>query len=121
MRGKHILIVEDSFLVSASLAELIHREEAIVEGPVGRTEEAIDFLNSKFLDGALLDVQLQGGETATPVATALQERQIPFIVVSAYSPDALPKELRSAPHIAKPFMDEELIQLARRVFGRRDE
>ena len=35
MRGKHILVVEDNFLISDELVEMLRREEAVVEGPIG--------------------------------------------------------------------------------------
>jgi DNA-binding response OmpR family regulator len=109
MRGKHILIVEDNFLIAEWLAELMRREGAVVEGPIGRAWEAIHFVNRNSADGVLLDVQLQDG-TGVTVAKALRERRISFIVVTGYAQEMLPMELRTVPYIGKPISEQVLIE-----------
>lgn len=51
MRGKRILIVEDNFLISNELVEILRREEAVVEGPIGEAPAALDFVNTHSPDG----------------------------------------------------------------------
>jgi CheY-like chemotaxis protein len=118
MRGKRVLVVEDNFLLSELLADVMRSYGAFVEGPVGYAAEAIDLIQTKGLDGVLLDLQLHAG-SGLEVARALRLRGIPFIVVTGYSQETLPTELAAAPYASKPVHMDELIQLARDTFGGR--
>jgi hypothetical protein len=60
-------------------------------------------VRSEQLDGALLDANLNG-ISSRPIATALYERAIPFLVVTGYGQLALADAaLNSAPRLSKPF------------------
>jgi hypothetical protein len=41
---------------------------------------------------------------------------VPFVVMSGYSRDTLPPELKKAPFVAKPMSESELIDTARSPF-----
>ena len=74
----------------------------IVLDPVPRVEEAMRVLADEGPDAAVLDVNLQG-ERVTPVAAALRERGIPFVLVSGYGSERLQEDaLRGAPQLRKP-------------------
>jgi DNA-binding NtrC family response regulator len=115
MKGRHILIVEDQFLVGEWLAQVMAEHGAFVSGPVATVDDALRLLDESPIEGALLDVQLRRGG-ATDVAKVLLERHIPFIVVTGYLRETLPAELKSAPYLAKPCRQDELIDLARQIF-----
>ena len=57
---------------------------------------------------AVLDINL-GGERVYPVAEILSCRNVPFIFVTGYAADALPREYAEQPRIAKPFRAKQLI------------
>jgi CheY-like chemotaxis protein len=74
----------------------------IVLDPVPRVKEALRVLADERPDAAVLDVNLQG-ERVTPVAAALRERGIPFVLVSGYGSERLQEDaLRGAPQLRKP-------------------
>jgi DNA-binding NtrC family response regulator len=78
-------------------------------------DRAVRLIGHEPPDGVLLDVRLREG-SAVEVAKALQKRGVPFVVMSGYSRDTLPSELRKAPFVAKPMSESELIDTARSTF-----
>jgi uncharacterized protein YbcI len=67
------------------------------------------------LDGVLLDLNL-GGQFAYPVADILNERDIPYIIMSGYDAVQLRPELTGIPNIPKPFDRERLEAMILLVF-----
>jgi CheY-like chemotaxis protein len=101
-RDRSVLIVEDEFFIALALQSTVETLGYAVRGPFGRAEEALAALDEDPPDAALLDVQLLE-ETTAPVAKALRERHIPFLVLSGYDRDDLADPvLREAPLLSKP-------------------
>jgi CheY-like chemotaxis protein len=115
LSGKKILIVEDNFLVSEDLQQLVRAADGEVAKSAASMGDALCALDDGEFDGALLDVQLQDGNCAE-VARRLACKNIPFIVVTGYARDWLAPELRKAPYLSKPFDRKDLIDLAARHF-----
>ena len=115
MHGKKVLIVEDDFLTAEGLSHAIADYGFTVVGPVDTVDRAVRLIGQQPPDGALLDVRLRDG-SAVEVAKVLRERGVPFVVMSGYSRDTLPPELKNAPFIAKPMAESELIDTARSTF-----
>lgn len=61
------------------------------------------------LDLVLLDVELDKGQMSAPLATALHQCGIPFIVVTGRQKSALPAAYASGVHLLKPYDLSELI------------
>lgn len=71
---------------------------------------ALDVLEKRPPDAATLDMNLNG-ESSAPVAAALQERGIPFVVVTGYGDDCRnDPAYRDAPLLKKPYNSDELIR-----------
>lgn len=83
LRDQRVLIVEDEALVAMELARVLTAAGAQVVGPAGSIEEALELLDRKPIDRAVLDINL-GGRLVTPVAQALAARAIPFIYLTGY-------------------------------------
>ncbi len=112
--GRRILIVEDEFFVADSLAMYLTSLGAVVVGPAASVRAALDLVDkSERLDGAVLDVNLQGKQ-AYPVADALAARDVPFVLATGYEPDSIPERYDAAPRCIKPFRAAELVRL---LFG----
>ena len=116
LTGKTILVVEDDFLVGHDLRTFLEDAGAAVVGPVGDVTQACTVARERAIDGAVLDVRLWT-ETAAPVAVELATRDVPFIVVSAYSPDDIPPAMRGAAYMAKPVRRLELVDVASAMFA----
>src|SRR5579884_1025661 len=117
MAGLRILVVEDSFLVADSYVALLESHGCEVVGPASRVHEALELLQTRPVDGALLDVNL-ADEFSFPVAMALVQRRIPFILITGYRESILPAQFRSCPRLGKPFADDVLWDAILSEFGK---
>ena len=83
LAGLRILIVEDEFLVAMLVEEMLQNLRCEIVGPVSTLEEAVATVRQNRLDGALLDVNLNG-KSSFPVADELLGHEVPFILVTGY-------------------------------------
>ena len=108
LTGRRVLVVEDEFLLAMELETLLSRRGCTVLGPVPTVRQALAMLDREQPEAALLDVNLKG-ERATPIAVALRERGVPFVLVTGYSDHQLSEpELNQAPRLDKPVNGREL-------------
>lgn len=108
LSGLQILIVEDAFLIALDLSDLLTDSGCQVVGPAASVKEALQQIDGIPLDGAVLDVNLNG-ERSFPLAELLASRGIPFLFVTGYdSPTIFPDEFRQAPRLSKPVDPNEL-------------
>lgn len=108
LEGVRVLVVEDEYLVAILIEQILVSAGCIVIGPVPRLRDALDAVDHDDYDTAVLDVNL-AGERIDPVADALSERHVPFMFVTGYGANALPREYAERPHICKPFRMAELL------------
>src|SRR5260221_14501539 len=101
LRGKRVLIVEDNFLIAASLCFLLIKNGCLVEGPAFTVAQTMRIVDRHRLDGALLELQLRDG-IGIDVARRLRRSGVPFVIVSAHQREHLHSELKDAPYVAKP-------------------
>ena len=108
LEGLKVLVVEDDYLISLLFDEMLTSAGCVVVGPVPRLADALEAAAKESCDAAVLDVNI-GGERVYPVAEILAERHVPFIFVTGYSGDALPRKYAEQPRIAKPFRVAQLL------------
>lgn len=111
LRGRRILIIEDEPLLALELATVLEEAGSVVIGPAGTPDEALHFIESTALDGALLDGNLRG-LPVDDVAAALAKREVPFVFVSGYGRDSLPPTFREVPLLGKPYNQDQLLDAA---------
>jgi len=100
--GRHILVVEDDYMIAADLARSLEDLGVNVVGPVGSVADALALLVDKLaLDAAVLDVDL-GGERVFPVADALQKLDVPFVFATGYDHWIIPTTYTDIPRLEKP-------------------
>lgn len=107
LHGMRILIVEDEAYLAADLAEAMRVRGAEVIGPVGTFREAMRAVETRWIDRAVLDVNL-AGELSFPIADRLEAAGIPYVIATGYSAEALPERFRGKPRLEKPFRPETL-------------
>jgi CheY-like chemotaxis protein len=83
LQSKRILIVEDENLVAMEIAHEVTALGAKVVAMAGSVDSALKVIETKELDGAILDIKL-GDEMSFRVADALAARHIPFVFLSGY-------------------------------------
>lgn len=107
LSGKRILVVEDSGLTADEIIFGLEELGCKPIGPAATIEQGLEIVDRQSVDCALLDVNL-AGEYVFPLAEALRERGIPFVLTTGYESSHLPDEYRDTPKLAKPFTDDEL-------------
>jgi len=117
LRGLRVLVVEDVFSMALVVENTLSALGCTVVGPVARLDEANRLAAAEALDGALLDVNLNG-EAVYPVVDTLQARSVPLIFVTGYSAVALPEPYRALPRVVKPFDMRALVALMAKTFAR---
>jgi DNA-binding LytR/AlgR family response regulator len=118
LAGLRVLIVEDEFLLAMELESLVAQGGCTALGPASSVRQALALIEGERPDVALLDVNLKG-ERATPVAAALQERRVPYVLITGYSDAQLSEpELRQAPRLDKPVSCRALTRAVKSVLDR---
>jgi uncharacterized protein YbcI len=115
LAGLRILIVEDIGMVASALKTMLQELGCTVVGIAARVSEAEKFARHEQLDGVLLDLNL-GGEYSFAVTDILNERDIPYIILSGYDVEQLCPKLADEPQIPKPFDRAPLEEMMLKVF-----
>jgi CheY-like chemotaxis protein len=105
--GGRVLVCEDNLLMADVVAEFVRECGLEPVGPVGRLESAMQMARERALDGAILDINLNG-QRCFPICAILAARRIPFIFLTGYSAATLPIEYRGVPMVIKPFEPNEM-------------
>ena len=85
LAGRRVLIVEDEVIVAFSLESEVEDAGGQIIGPAHSLEEAQVLLDQP-IDVAILDINLDG-ESVWPVARALHDRGVPYVLASANCDD----------------------------------
>ena len=108
LEGKRILLVEDEYFIVEDLARSFTQAGAIVVGPVATLSEALRLVaSSGTLDGAVLDINLQG-EMVFPLADVLMTRGVSFVFSTGYNREAIPSRFENIPQCEKPVGPEQV-------------
>ncbi len=111
LAGRRILIVEDDFFVADDFTAHLEAAGAQVVGPVASLQEAQDLIErTERLDGALLDINLQG-EMAYTLADALRARGVRVVFATGYDRGAIPERYTDIPLCEKPLDPQKIAQV----------
>jgi CheY-like chemotaxis protein len=103
-----ILLVEDDIIIAMEAEYLLLSMGAARCHLASSVAAAIDIIGKEAPRFALLDVNL-GGEHSGPVAAALNELGIPFVIASGYGGNELKlPAFSAAPLVTKPYSKGEL-------------
>jgi CRP-like cAMP-binding protein len=97
-----ILVVEDNYLTAKAVCDIVRDCGFSVAGAVARLESGLDFLAERDIDGAIVDINLDGTQSF-PLCAELNRRKVPFCFLTGYAPSIIPPAFRSAPLLSKPF------------------
>jgi CheY-like chemotaxis protein len=121
LAGLNILVVEVEMLVSLLIEDLLAGQGCLIVGPFDEVPSALAAAQTKQIDAALLDVNVNGTKIY-PVAEALAERKIPFLFLSGYGEHAVPPNRPEWIACEKPIDAELLIgKLAQCISAKRVE
>ena len=100
---QRILIVEDEPLIAMMLEDFLDILGKSVAGTADCVSDALSRIEAGGVDAAILDVNLRGGEKSWPIADALAEAGIPFVLATGGSGDTVEPIHRNRPVLSKPF------------------
>ena len=100
---RSILIVEDEPLIAMMLEDFLEVLDHRVAGTADSVPTALECVAAGGIDAAILDVNLRGGEKSWPIADALKDAGIPFVLASGGSGDSFEEAYRGHPTLEKPF------------------
>lgn len=103
-----VLVVEDDALVALFTTDILSDAGYEIVDPAYQLETAVALAKTAAMDAAVLDVNLAGA-AVWPAVQILQDRDIPFILLSGFG-EALdtPEFRRNASILAKPISGKEL-------------
>lgn len=116
--GRRILILEDDFLAALDMSQMVEGWGGTVIGPVSRLDQALALARAQELDGAILDVRLDGC-FSFPAADELMARRVPVVFVTGYEMEMLPERFAGTPRLAKPLSELSGGKTFCKVFGGR--
>jgi len=115
-----VLVVEDEALVAMLIEDQLIELGFDVVGPAATASQAIALCEDERIDGAVLDVNLGGGQRSDPVAELLAAKGIPFVFVTGYGQAGIDRRFADAGVLQKPFTLAELDALLATCFTRSD-
>ena len=118
--GGRVLVCDDNLLMAEVVAEFLLECGLEPMGPVGRLESAMRMARERALDGAILDINLNG-RPCFPICAILSVRRIPFMFLTGYPHAAIPIEYRAAPLVSKPFEPNEMKEIVANMLGLADD
>ncbi len=102
IKSCRVLIVEDDAMLAMRLEDILVEMGCEVVCTASRLDGARRACAAAAFDVAVLDLNLRG-ESALPVAEALQVRGRPFVIATGYDDSILTESLRAAPVLRKPY------------------
>jgi DNA-binding response OmpR family regulator len=106
--GSKILVVEDNYLLAQVVCDFVAECGFDPIGPASGLETGLVYAREAPLDGAILDINLDG-HFCFPICSVLVQRGIPFCFLTGYSHlSMIPQQFRGAPLVSKPFEPEEM-------------
>jgi DNA-binding response OmpR family regulator len=111
-----LLVVENEAVIAVLLHGALRNAGLVVVGPAFNLWQAEQLASNCDIDGALLDVYLDNGESTLSVARILQQRRIPFMFVTGGSFEGIPG-MEGVPVLRKPVSAAEIITAARSFIG----
>src|SRR5687767_9217328 len=122
--GINILIVEDEFITQKTIKEALNELGYSISGDAMDAEEALNILDKKTTDLAILDIQIQGDKDGIWIAKEIKEKyKIPFIFLTANADKNTVKrasETEPNGYLIKPFDKQDIfaaIETALRNFS----
>ena len=107
---KRVLLVEDEPLIAMMVEDFLDVLGHQVAGTADDVAGALPLVEAGGIDLAILDVNLRAGEKSWPIADALAERGIGYVLATGGGDDGIPERHRAAPRLMKPFTIEGVEQ-----------
>ena len=114
-----VLLVEHQAPIAADIANILSQQGCVVLGPVPTIEAAIDLNRTSCPDLVITNITLRAC-MAHPLLQKLNERGVPYIVMTGGPEDAAFSHTEGALFLQKPIEESALIQALRAVVSERE-
>jgi CheY-like chemotaxis protein len=101
--SRNILLVEDEPLIAMMMEDVLDTLGHRIHATVDTVGDGVVQVAGGGFDCAILDVHLRGGEACWPLADALADRGVPFLLATGGHTSAPPARHANAPTLSKPF------------------
>lgn len=108
LEGRRVLVVEDELLLAIDYCDRLTEAGAVILGPFPSVSQALKCVDTTRIDVALLDYAL-ADQTSDPLQTALERRQIPYVIISGY-PRVLVRREACQEVLSKPVSPQALCE-----------
>ncbi len=109
LKGRRILLVEDSPVVATFATTALEELGCVVIGPAHNMAVARELATTEQIDVAIVDIRIRG-EKAFPICDILDARGIPFVLATGYADSATPEKWRNRIQLSKPYKLENVRQ-----------
>ena len=116
LKGRRILIVEDSPVVGPFTADLLEELGCKVVGPAPNMAVGRALIDSEKIDAALMDVHIRG-ERVFALCETLAAKGVPFVLTSGYADWNMPERWRDRPRLQKPYTLAKVEEALRRLLS----
>ena len=116
LAGKHVLVVEDKYMLAHDLKLLLEGHGAHVVGPYASSAAAMEALRSHACVYAVLDIALTGG-AVYPLAAELRRRGAPFVFRTGFSSTDIRPDFADTVCLEKPFEDARVVDAICKLVG----
>ncbi|HEX2841074.1 MAG TPA: PAS domain S-box protein [Hyphomicrobium sp.] len=120
LAGKRFMVIEDEPLVALDMADVLETAGAEVVASTASIADALKLIDTTPLDAALLDANLHG-HPVNEIAAALTRKNVPFVFISGYGKESLPRGFQKVRLLNKPFSSSELLETATKALEQRTE
>lgn len=114
LTGLRILLIEDEPIVAVLAEDMLDAIGCVVAATIATVAEAQAAIASLSFDVAMVDLNL-GGEDGLAVATALRDRNIPYVITTGYDAQGIAPD---HPVLSKPYALSDLESALLRCTGR---
>jgi CheY-like chemotaxis protein len=115
LAGSRVLVVEDEFILAWEIERELYAAGCASVKLVTLATEALRELRYWRPDVVLLDLRLRDGLSSLPIADTLDDRKVPFVILTGQTPDAVSERHRSRPFLHKPCPTEIVLKTLRRA------
>ena len=112
--ARRVLIVEDEAMIAMLLELVLQDADCAVVGPVSSVRGALRLIERQSLDAAVVDFRL-GDDDSCEIIDVLDQRGVPFLIMTGQEMADLPPRLRHLNIMNKPFQPEALVKAVEKI------
>ena len=113
---RRVLIVEDEAMIAMLIELILQDADCDVVGPVASVRGALRLIERQGLDAAVVDFRL-GDDDSCEIMDELDERGVPFLIMTGQEMADLPPKLRHLNIMNKPFQPEALVRAVEKILS----